>query len=253
MKTFIRFLSIFIILSSMNCRSQGLSDLIYDTTNNRFDQLLNEIVINVYDQTLLQFNHEIESFTAILTKDIEQLGGYSEAAALQFNKKCDQELERSIIQIHQISQNAVHLYYNELAKNGLVTTIGVTDPVAKELEQDINSVEFDMINELKSVVAILQLHDDLLTIGQEVVIGVDTYQKLAAQESARQQAKASKKKKTSQWQDFKLAGADFLGFVKVDLEKECKIALTDALTDTLNEIGKDAAKEAAIYGKSLVA
>jgi len=253
MKIFIRFLSIFIILSSMNCRSQGLSDLIYDMSNNRVDQLLNEIVINVYDQTLLQFNHEIEYFTAILTKDIEQLGVYSEVAALQFNKKCEQELERSEIKIHQISQNAVRLYYNELAKNGLSSAVGVTDPVAKQLEQDINSVEFDMIYELKSVITILQLHNDLLTIGQEVVIGVDTYQKLAAQESARQQEKASKKKKTSEWQDLKLAGADFLGFVKVDLEKECKIALTQALTDTLKTVSKDAANEAAAYGKSLVA
>ena len=252
MKTFIRFLSICIALFSVNCYGQSLSDLTYDTSNNQADQLLNEIVINVYDQTLTDFNNEIEAFTATLTKDIEQLGVYSDAAALQFNQKCDQELDRATKEIHQISENAVHQYYNELAKNGLSSTVGVTDPVAQKLENDINSVEFDMISEMKSVIAILQSNDPLPDLGQEIVVGVDTYQKLAAEEYARQEAKASQAKKTSQWQDIKLAGADFLAVVGVDLKKECTSALTDAATDTLKDMGKDAANEAAAYGKSVV-
>jgi len=250
MKTFIRY--IFLFLLSGSCYAQSLSDLTTDNSSKEINLLLSQAVISVYDQTLIDFNTEIEAFTMTLTKSIERLGGYSEESSAQFDQECQDELDRATKEIRQISHNSILKYYDELKDKGISSGVGVTDPLAQKLDQDIDTVEFDMINEMKSVISILQFDDPLPKIGQEVKTGVDAYQKLAAEEYVRQEKKASQAKKTSQWQDIKLAGADFFGFVKTDLEAECKVALTEALTDTLKDIGNDAAAEVSKYGKSLI-
>lgn len=252
MKKSIIFILLSIFISHDICKGQGLSDLQYDDSNSQASQITIDIINRVYAQTQDDFNFEIQSFTQTLTKFIEQLGVYSDSAADQFDQACQQELDRSTKQIHTISKSATRQYYDELTKNGLSSGVGVADPVAKQLEQDINSIENDMINELRSTIAILQSKDPLPAVGQDIQSGVDAYQQMAAQEYATKEAQASQAKKTSWWKDLKLAGKDFLGDVAVNLEKECKIALSDAVSDTINQLGQEAVNQIVSYGGDML-
>jgi len=232
--------------------SQSLSDLVYDTSHNQTNQLIADIITKVYNQTQDDFNLEIAIFTTQITKIIEQLGVYSEESADQFNQDCQQELNISIKKINQISQDALHQYYDELTKISMSSGVGVADPVAKNLEQNINSIEKDMINELHAIIEILQSIDLLPVIGVDIISGVDAYQQAAHLEYVTKQAKASQPKKTSRWKDLKLGGKDFLTEVQINLEKECKIALSQAITDTINQLGQDAVNQVVAYGGDMI-
>ena len=206
----------------------------------------------MYEVTHNDFNKEISSFAQVLSDVIAKMSAeYSDQAAQDFNVRCDKELKIATLRINNISVNSSKNYYDELNKIGISYGAGVTDPVAKKLQTDINSIENEMINEIRAIVAILKSQDALPALSQDIKTGVDTFQKMSQQEYDAAQKQALKVPKTTWWKDLKSSGTQFLGIVKVDLEKECKIALADAVSQTLNELGQQATDQAAAYAGSV--
>jgi len=240
MRNFLCVLFLFCMTSTNFLVSQGLSALTEIDDSNNTNQQIFLIVQNVYAATEQDFNNEIASFTDALLHIVGSLGEYSDQGAQDFNDRCDQELKKAIARIDTISTHALHNYYDGLQKIGIESSVGVTDPIAQKLQSEVNSLEGDMINEIRASVAILKSPDALPDLGQDIKIGVTSFQQLAQQEYAAAQAKAVKVPKTSWWKDLKSSGSQYLSIVKVDLEKESKQALADSVNQTLNELGQQA-------------
>ena len=247
MKSFASILFCSLLLSTHIYAGQGLSDLTTVDNENR-DEIIAKVVQAVYASTQDDFNQEIKSFTIALTNIIAKLGDqYSDQGALDFDAHCDKELQNATTRINKISKNSSKDYYDGLKKAGILYGVGVTDPVAQKLQADVNVIENEMINEMRASVAILKSKDTLPAIGQEITSGVNTFQQIAQQEYNAAQAKAMNVPKTTWWNDLKASGVQFMGFFQAGLEKECKIALTDAVNKTIDELGQQASNQAAIY------
>jgi len=252
MKKFMSFLLVFLLLSGSCYAGQGLSDLTTVEDQNT-DEVIATVVQNVYASTQDDFNKEIALFTMALTNIIANIGDeYSDQAALDFDNDCDRELKKATVQINNISKKSSKNYYDGLSHAGIFYGIGVTDPVASKLEVDVNSIENNMINEMRASVAILKSKDPLPSIGADIKAAVDTFQQIAQQEYSASQAKAMDVPKTTWWTDLKDSGTQFLGIVQVDLEAQCEIEVDKASDKLVKDLKKDAKKQGKDYAKSLV-
>jgi len=252
MKILLRCLFVFCLVSSYFYAGQALSDLVEVESNRDKNQQIILIVQSVYEVTQKEFIQELTLFTDSLKNIIKNLGEYSDQSAQEFNDRCNKELQKSMIKINNISNNSVRLYYDNLDKLGMVYEIGVTDPLAQRLTIDINSIESDMINEMKAAVAILQSPDALPDLSQEIKTGVDTFQQLTQQEYATAQKQAVTVPETSWWKDLKASGTQYIGMVQVGLEKECKEQMDKATDKAIKDMKKEAIKQGNLYVKSLV-
>ncbi|AXK60997.1 hypothetical protein [Candidatus Chromulinivorax destructor] len=244
MKRFLNFLCMISIFSMHACIGAALiPGLVQDEETSHRDTVAS-IVIKVYGQVQQDFNKEIVVFSQALQDSFQSLTDADDDQAVdsieKFNAKTNAQLQKSIKVINRISDNSLKQYYDEMKKAGISFTLGVTDPVARKLQRDLNSIEYDVIYDMKVAVEKVQFIDTLDEINQEIQSAKAAFLSKAEQDYALAQAAASQKRKVTAWKEYKIAGKDFLGRFQDAAEQECKAAVVQAVNETLDQLGQAA-------------
>lgn len=230
----------------------GIPGLTMDESDISRQQAIDLMIAGVYQHVLVNFNNEIKLFSQALRDNFDKINEYDQDAINQFNVFSQERLAQSIQVINRISNDSMNQYYEGLNDLGISSQVGVTDPIAKKLSREINSIEYEMIYQMRVAVEKIQFVDRLDDIAQEIQVGMLAYATAAEKDYAQRQVEALKVRKKSKWRDFKIAGNDFLGRLEVSLEKECKKAVVDAVSETINEVGQEAFDQATkVAGKAL--